>query len=83
MPGGIALRWGCVARARRTTFETRPDAQDPEGESKGTHTAIYPDRKAGFGGRIMSQAGPGRAHRKGITLLELMDSFPDDDSAER
>ena len=31
----------------------------------------------------MSQAGPGRAHRMGITLLELMDSFPDDDSAER
>ena len=31
----------------------------------------------------MSQAGPGSAHRKGITLLELMDLFPDDDSAER
>ena len=31
----------------------------------------------------MSQAGAGRAHRKGITLLELMDSFPDDESAER
>ena len=31
----------------------------------------------------MSQTGPGRAHRKGITLLELMDLFPDDDSAER
>ena len=31
----------------------------------------------------MSQAGPGRAHRKGITLLEWMDSFPGDESAER
>ena len=31
----------------------------------------------------MSQAGPARAHRKGITLLEWMDLFPDDDSAER
>ena len=31
----------------------------------------------------MSQTGPGRAHRKGVTLLELMDLFPDDDSAER
>ena len=31
----------------------------------------------------MSQTGPGRAHRKGITLIELMDLFPDEDSAER
>ena len=31
----------------------------------------------------MSQTGPGSAHRKGITLLELMDLFTDDDSAER
>ena len=31
----------------------------------------------------MSQTGPGRAHRKGITLIELMELFPDEDSAER
>ena len=31
----------------------------------------------------MAQTGPGRAHRKGITLIELMSLFPDDDSAER
>ena len=31
----------------------------------------------------MSQTGPGRAHRKGITLIELMNLFPDEASAER
>ena len=31
----------------------------------------------------MSETGPGRAHRKGITLIELMELFPDEDSAER
>ena len=31
----------------------------------------------------MAQFGPGRAHRKGITLIELMNLFPDEDSAER
>ena len=28
----------------------------------------------------MSQTGPGRAHRKGITLIELMELFSDEDS---
>ena len=31
----------------------------------------------------MSQTGPGRAHRKGIAPIELMELFPDEDSAER
>lgn len=31
----------------------------------------------------MSQTGPGRAPRKGITLIELMELFPAEDSAER
>ena len=30
----------------------------------------------------MSQTDPGRAHRKGVSLLEWMDLSPDDDSAE-
>ena len=31
----------------------------------------------------MSQTGPGRAPLKGITLIELMELFPAEDSAER
>ena len=31
----------------------------------------------------MLKPGPGRTHRKGITLTELMNLFPDEDSAER
>ena len=30
----------------------------------------------------MAQPGPGRAHRKGITLVELLKLFPDDEAAE-
>ena len=31
----------------------------------------------------MAQTDPGRTHRKGITLPELMSLFPDEDTAER
>ena len=31
----------------------------------------------------MAKRGPGRAHRKGLTVIQLLDMFPDDASAER
>ena len=31
----------------------------------------------------MAQKGPGRVHRKGLTVIQLLDMFPDDASAER
>ncbi len=30
----------------------------------------------------MAQKGPGRVHRKGLTVIELFDMFPDDASAD-
>ena len=31
----------------------------------------------------MAQKGPGRVHRKGLTVIQLLDMFPDDASSER
>ena len=30
----------------------------------------------------MAQKGPGRAHREGLTVIELLRMFPDDAAAE-
>ena len=44
--------------------------------------AVY-SRSQGIGRRIVANKAPGKSHREGITLVQLMDMFPDETAATK